>query len=303
MSEMKKINFNLKIDGKQIRTLEDLRANFNIDDIYEYYNKGLLTNWCENREFLQQKDELKSIDKNAKRKDIILEIASIFDVGDIERIKDLYEQRELIELHKKNLIDFRKADEDRRKIISDYYEEYVQIKEMLFNEKEKEKVKKYLKEIETNYNLFFKLERFDVFSEAIMNAPLVALSMIADPYYREFFCFTDLNGESYNIGNQGYENEFRHIVLEKFMKHLREDNVDFEGRKTSKGGTGKTWVSLAKNDRKIIVLKIDSMCEFKPYGEMDKAICHGKDLKNFKIMNGLEFMTNTQGDSITYWEV
>lgn len=41
----KTIKFNLICDGHPIRTLEDLRENFSIEDVLEYYGNGLLEKW------------------------------------------------------------------------------------------------------------------------------------------------------------------------------------------------------------------------------------------------------------------
>ena len=41
----KTIKFNLICDNKPIRTIEDLRENFSIEDVLEYYNNGLLQHW------------------------------------------------------------------------------------------------------------------------------------------------------------------------------------------------------------------------------------------------------------------
>ncbi|MBQ4468680.1 MAG: hypothetical protein II917_00875, partial [Synergistaceae bacterium] len=52
---MAKIKFNLNFGGEQIRTLDDLRDNFSIEDILDVYNNGLLVKWLDVR---NHKDEL-----------------------------------------------------------------------------------------------------------------------------------------------------------------------------------------------------------------------------------------------------
>ncbi len=39
---MAKIKFNLNFGSEQIRTLDDLRDNFSIEDVLDVYNNGLL---------------------------------------------------------------------------------------------------------------------------------------------------------------------------------------------------------------------------------------------------------------------
>lgn len=42
---MKPIKFNLQVDGKIIRSFDELKSNFNIDDVYDLYNKRILQKW------------------------------------------------------------------------------------------------------------------------------------------------------------------------------------------------------------------------------------------------------------------
>ncbi len=45
----KTIKFNLILDDKPVRTIEELQENFCIDDILEFYEKGLLQKWLKVR--------------------------------------------------------------------------------------------------------------------------------------------------------------------------------------------------------------------------------------------------------------
>ncbi|MGN0223196.1 MAG: hypothetical protein ACI4AM_04120, partial [Muribaculaceae bacterium] len=57
----KTLKFNLKIDKDiQVRTLEDLRNNFVLEDILEYYKSKKLHKWLRARGF---EKELKEVDK------------------------------------------------------------------------------------------------------------------------------------------------------------------------------------------------------------------------------------------------
>lgn len=42
---MKPIKFNLQVDGKIIRSIDELKSNFNIDDVYDLFNKRILQKW------------------------------------------------------------------------------------------------------------------------------------------------------------------------------------------------------------------------------------------------------------------
>ncbi|MCQ2372705.1 MAG: DUF6273 domain-containing protein [Phascolarctobacterium sp.] len=62
------IKFNLYSDGKVIRNLEELSDNFNIDDIYDYYQNGKLVDWLRMRNYEReyiQVDRIKGKDKKS----------------------------------------------------------------------------------------------------------------------------------------------------------------------------------------------------------------------------------------------
>ena len=46
-----KLKFNLLISGKECRTLEEVKENFNIDDIKKYYDSDLLERWLLNNDY------------------------------------------------------------------------------------------------------------------------------------------------------------------------------------------------------------------------------------------------------------
>ena len=42
---VKKIRFDLKLSGRNVGTLEELRENFELERIFQYYNDGKLEKW------------------------------------------------------------------------------------------------------------------------------------------------------------------------------------------------------------------------------------------------------------------
>ena len=57
----KTIKFNLICDGKPIRTMADLRENFSIEDVLEYFNNGLLVKWLSVRGYNDEHECVKNI--------------------------------------------------------------------------------------------------------------------------------------------------------------------------------------------------------------------------------------------------
>ncbi|MCQ2372711.1 MAG: DUF6273 domain-containing protein [Phascolarctobacterium sp.] len=86
------IKFNLYCDGQPIRSLEDLRENFNIDDIYEDYQSGKLVKWLQSRNYEREYIQIERINSKDK-KAICDKLCVIFGVAgtNVERPRDLNE--------------------------------------------------------------------------------------------------------------------------------------------------------------------------------------------------------------------
>ena len=76
---MAKIKFNLNFGGEQIRTLDDLRDNFSIEDILDVYNNGLLVKWLDVRNHKNELAKVKAIQATDARS-ILSELIQIFGV-------------------------------------------------------------------------------------------------------------------------------------------------------------------------------------------------------------------------------
>ena len=83
----KTIKFNLICDGHRVRTVEDLRNNFCIQDVLDYYNNKLLHRWLSVRGYPQLK-AVSDITVSAPM-EIIKELARIFDVvTDMQKVEE-----------------------------------------------------------------------------------------------------------------------------------------------------------------------------------------------------------------------
>ncbi|WP_426273726.1 hypothetical protein [Exiguobacterium sp. R-17] len=58
---MKPIKFNLLLDGKIVRSLDEMKDNFNIDDIYDLFNKRILQKWLRLQNEVSIAEELELI--------------------------------------------------------------------------------------------------------------------------------------------------------------------------------------------------------------------------------------------------
>ena len=78
---MAKIKFNLNFGGEQIRTLDDLRDNFSIDDVLDVFNNGLLVKWLDVHNHKHELEKVNSIQATDAR-GILTELIRIFGISD-----------------------------------------------------------------------------------------------------------------------------------------------------------------------------------------------------------------------------
>lgn len=74
------VNFDLYCDGCLIRNLDDLRENFNVDEIYEYYSSGVLVAWLRMRNYEREYILIEKIKPNDSQDVIISKICSALGV-------------------------------------------------------------------------------------------------------------------------------------------------------------------------------------------------------------------------------
>ncbi len=78
---MAKIKFNLNFGDEQIRTLDDLRDNFSIEDVLDVYNNGLLVKWLDVHNHKTELEKVNAILVTDAR-GILLELIKIFGISD-----------------------------------------------------------------------------------------------------------------------------------------------------------------------------------------------------------------------------
>ena len=71
--------FNLLVDGQKVRTLEELRKNFNLEDVLEYFYSGKLQKWLASRDYKHELDQVKDI-ASSNKLDVSSKLLDIFKI-------------------------------------------------------------------------------------------------------------------------------------------------------------------------------------------------------------------------------
>jgi hypothetical protein len=176
----KPIKFNLILDNKPVRSLDDLRDNFNIEDLLAAYRNGSLKRWLESRELTAEIAELDKIsddDINAAR-----ELCRIFraDCAE-EQLEAAAYPFEFRQNEAEKLIRYKDLAEQKNEIIRAYHEGYEKLlKEMEEKGDDYAFVKSGVAELFRRYVELYRLDDWGFYHRFIKTHPLVILAMLAN---------------------------------------------------------------------------------------------------------------------------
>lgn len=301
----KTIKFNLMLDGKPVRTIEELQENFCIDDILEFYQKGLLQKWLKVRGFDVY---LKNVEAIPEKKSAIIELIKIFELEKSEKeIKEAVYSLEFWEERKTELEKWNKKDVKVKEIIADYHNGYGALKaKILENKEDMPFMKSAAKEIFNKYYEIFKIDQWYFFNSFEDDVPLVIYAVLMNKKLRNLFL---------------EDEEIAKILRKKFtLKTKSEQKNLFSSFQTSeekdinelqkksgifiyKGATGRSWKNLEVEKTKVMVLSIPQgafvRSANKPKEEFSATDVNG----NFLILDGLLYKSKNAQFPIVYMEV
>lgn len=123
---MKQVKFNLYVDQQKIRTIDELKEHFNIDDILEWYEQGVLQKWLKVRNYNEQLEKIEKIDSKDLL-EIACEIISIFNFTEEQSKAALDSVNYRLNYAKHNEL----KSYDYAQIIEKYHARYEEIKTIL----------------------------------------------------------------------------------------------------------------------------------------------------------------------------
>jgi len=293
------------LDGKPVRTIEELQENFCIDDILEFYQKGLLQKWLKVRGFDKY---LKNVEAIAEKESAIIELIKIFELEKSEKeIKEAVYSLEFWEERKTELEKWNKKDVKVKEIIADYHNGYGALKaKILENKEDMPFMKSAAKEIFNKYYEIFKIDQWYFFNSFEDDVPLVIYAVLMNKKLRNLFL---------------EDEEIAKILRKKFtLKTKSEQKNLFSSFQTSeekdinelqkksgifiyKGATGRSWKNLEVEKTKVMVLSIPQgafvRSANKPKEEFSATDVNG----NFLILDGLLYKSKNAQFPIVYMEV
>ncbi|MDR3170410.1 MAG: hypothetical protein LBU17_02150 [Treponema sp.] len=180
----KAIKFNLIIDKQPIRDLEDLQANFNVEDILEVFHNGSLQRWLEVRGLTEELGKLQQVKGEAPV--VAAELCKIFcapctkdDAANAAYIFELRQKEEA------RLRQYQNLKEEQDEVILAYHSGYERLlKELGAKGDEYPFTKAAVQEIFEKYVGLYRLDAHTFYRRFIDTKPLVILAELANPNMR-----------------------------------------------------------------------------------------------------------------------
>lgn len=185
----KTIKFNLILDNQPVRTIDELRENFSIEDMLKYFKNGFLLRWLKVRGY-EEYQAVAAIDSSSTNKNIVLALIEIFNISDVD-IANIEEVVSTIEYQeqtdKLNKI-YAENDFDKKKVIEDYHTGYDNL--ILHMEKNSENMailKADVLQMEKEYAKLFALNYYDLYYHLLKTAPKAIPIMITKKLFRKYW--------------------------------------------------------------------------------------------------------------------
>lgn len=293
----KTIKFNLICDEKPVRTLEDIKNNFSIEDVLIAYHNGLLKKWLSVRGY---DDELSSVDAIVSEEDveIIKTLIKIFEIEiDDKKIEEAiysmnYKTENYLEYE-----EYKKNGFEVACIIDNYHSGYeTLINTIVDNKDDMPKIKAAVKEIGLNYMSLFKLNYRELFNIFIEQAPKGIFAMLMNEDMRVYYL---LEENENSVTKKKNNNLTMNIVndIEKIKETLGDSLCIFAG------DTEAYWKDVEPKGKKYMILKMELGNFVRSSG------ISGGDLKTedvdrkFIILDGIDYKSNEAAHKLLYMEV
>jgi hypothetical protein len=289
MSKM--IKFNLTLNKCPVRDLDDLRENFNIDDLLDAYHSKVLHRWLEVRGLLTELDKLIKI-KSLDNKVIATELCRTFYVDvtktDIDAAVYPFNYRQQ---QRKQLEQMSMYKTTLNVIIDDYHLGY---KNLCNKMREKSEDYYFLKsavnDLWENYSQLLIVD-FENFFSSFNEFPLVLFSMLSNNNYRQSGIFDD---------EDIYDKSYKEILFDLIPsnKTLAERHHGYY--QSYAGETDGYWKDIVPKGKKCLILRMEARNYIRNSGlsgeELDESLVNNK----FLILDGIDYKSNNANHTLVY---
>lgn len=300
----KTIKFNLICDGKPIRTMEDLRNNFSIEDILEYYNNKLLHRWLSVRGY---SEELEKVEALNECEDLAL-IKNLINIFEVESDSSIVEKDTYILAYKKEqqflMREYEKQAFKVSSVINDYLAGYRQLVNTIIDNKDDMAcIKASMKEIDENYHDLYELDFRALFNVSLLYAPLAIFAMLMRENMRSKYLLDESDKEDTKL----YLNKDKAEMYKEICGLLRSyDELSKLLGVTLREFAGVTdgyWKDVESKGKRYLILKIEPGNFVRSSGVSGGDMYCSTINDKFVILDGIDYKSNNENHKLLYMEV
>lgn len=315
----KTIKFNLKCDNASVRTLDDLREHFCIQDILDYFKNGLLARWLNVHGYKDELEKLSNI-QSTTDEDLVVQIATVLDVECDENI--IKESLAIIEYEKdSNKIHQQYAAglEKENEFLKEYQNRYeALLKEIIENKDDYSKIKAATKSLVKNFSWMLNLNYERLFYKMVDQAPLALFCFISIKELRKYYVpemSSDSDGtEAWDIDIDYGEdlNKFRYFETKRNMYKVLCDLVKSKNQLSSLLGdnlkvyssnTQRYWKDIEPDDsKKYLILAMEQGAMVRALKDQNEELRCADINEKFVVLKGIDYKNNTSS-KLFYMEV
>lgn len=295
----KTIKFNLICDGKAVRTIEDLKNNFSIEDVLEYYQNGLLKRWLKVRGY---ESELKMV-TDIKETEPIGIVKKLVEIFEVEKEQKKIEEDTYIFEYSKRRAEQLKALEiketKRDELIIQYHKEYQNLVERIIENKDNmPKIKSCIAEMAQNYFELFKLNHRDLLFNFLESAPKAVFAMLMNCDMRTYY-LPSAEKEETSRDKVLLHNKISNLLKDynTLKEMLGEDLKEFSG------ATDSYWKDIEPKGKKCMILSMETGNFVREAGDNGGDKSAEEIYNQFLIFDGMDYKSNSRIQKLLYMEV
>ena len=318
----KTIKFNLHCDGHPVRTLEDLREHFSMEDVLEYLNNGILARWLDIRGYTAEKEQVEQITADNDR-DRLWALVNIFDIdADQKEVTERAQQLDWKNRQKALSAAYQASGESRQRILDDYFSGYKNaVETILTNLEDYGSIKSAVADIDEHYQEAFDLHYKELI-KGIYNAirgdahqPTALLALLTRPHMRTKYLSEADAPSKFTDALSKYQQIMRHVQDASRSKYTQ--IVQYAQDEISKMGISKPPFHVVRGEfgggdkliqrsgQQVMVIKVES--SDRNYVQVSAA--SGENAHSYHEINGKFVLLDglrcklSQGDTLWYMEV
>lgn len=328
----KTIKFNLIVDGKPVRTLEALRENFVVEDVFEALRGGLLLRWLETRGYADEAEKIRVLadvpgDEVQTMRKVIAALGAEADE------RSLYALQYRAERVRRYLA-CQKGKAREAALVKAYQENYFKLANALLDHPDyganAAQIKAAIAEMATHYEWVLDLHHRSLFLSLCRGGYwLSVMCLLMNPTTRRYYlpdtieledgkAVRDVDRSLPTTDPEYDEMKFKKEAMEAIWSFVRQrvetvrKGVGEENLRVFAGETAGYWKDLEVKGRQYMVLRMGVLADGRASTELDyirPAGAHGVEHSTsqangaFMILDGLDYKSGSSQRSVLYMEV